>query len=374
VKKIAANDTTIFVYDAAGKLASEYLITASQSQAPQTSYLTNDTLGSPRVTTDASGNVVSRRDFRPYGEEIYRPNQGTDKVRQKFTSYERDNESELDYAKARYHNFNLGRFNSPDPLLSSGRVALPSSWNRYVYALNNPLRFIDPLGLYEFDPNQNWTNDEKNAFRKNLKAAQKNLKKIGKIYGKNSDEYKEAKKSLNSYGCESGKGKCTDKNVVISKDATLNGEARAVRIDNDTRVKVTFDASRFALNQENTGFAAQIIHEGVHVVDHNNYMSSNKQTKVSDYDTERRAYIAESAMGHVMQIDVQGKENSYTPITINGTSYPLFNPTWRTANSNVSQTESIRIERNKSIDSLLAVPLPSGYGLTPQAPGNSYFP
>jgi hypothetical protein len=85
VKKIAANDTTIFVYDAGGKLASEYLITASQSQAPTTSYLTNDTLGSPRVTTDASGNVVSRRDFRPYGEEIYRAGQGTDKIRQKFT-------------------------------------------------------------------------------------------------------------------------------------------------------------------------------------------------------------------------------------------------------------------------------------------------
>ena len=72
VKKLAANDTTIFVYDASGRLAAEYLVTTATPTAPTTSYLTNDILGSPRVTTDSSGNVVSRRDFRPYGEEIYR--------------------------------------------------------------------------------------------------------------------------------------------------------------------------------------------------------------------------------------------------------------------------------------------------------------
>jgi len=34
-------------------------------------YLTTDLLGSPRVLTDSLGNVVSRRDFLPFGEEIY---------------------------------------------------------------------------------------------------------------------------------------------------------------------------------------------------------------------------------------------------------------------------------------------------------------
>ncbi len=43
----------------------------------------------------------------------------------------------------------FGRFTSPDPLLASGRVESPQTWNRYAYVLNNPLRFIDPLGLYE---------------------------------------------------------------------------------------------------------------------------------------------------------------------------------------------------------------------------------
>jgi hypothetical protein len=40
-----------------------------------------------------------------------------------------------------------GRFTSPDPLLASGRVGDPQSWNRYTYVRNNPLALIDPTGL-----------------------------------------------------------------------------------------------------------------------------------------------------------------------------------------------------------------------------------
>jgi hypothetical protein len=37
---------------------------------------------------------------------------------------------------------------SPDPLLNSGRPDNPQTWNRYTYALNNPLIVTDPTGLY----------------------------------------------------------------------------------------------------------------------------------------------------------------------------------------------------------------------------------
>jgi RHS repeat-associated protein len=64
-----------------------------------------------------------------------------------LTSYERDSETQLDYAKARYFTSIQGRFTSPDPLLASGRPAVPESWNRYTYVLNNPLALVDPDGL-----------------------------------------------------------------------------------------------------------------------------------------------------------------------------------------------------------------------------------
>ncbi len=146
IKKISDAEITIFVYDAGCKLASEFTVSASQSQGITTSYLTNDTLGSPRITTDSTGNAISRRDFRPYGEEIYRQGQGTDKVRQKFTSYERDNETELDFAQARFYNSKLGRFNTVDPLMASADIINPQTFNRYVYVGNNPVNITDPTG------------------------------------------------------------------------------------------------------------------------------------------------------------------------------------------------------------------------------------
>jgi RHS repeat-associated protein len=67
-------------------------------------------------------------------------------VRQKFTGKERDAETTLDYFVARYYASAHGRFNSPDPLLASGKAATPQTWNRYAYVLNNPLGMVDQNG------------------------------------------------------------------------------------------------------------------------------------------------------------------------------------------------------------------------------------
>jgi RHS repeat-associated protein len=68
--------------------------------------------------------------------------------RYQFTGKERDGETGLDDFGARYYASNMGRFMSPDPLLASATLENPQSWNRYSYALNNPLRLTDPEGLY----------------------------------------------------------------------------------------------------------------------------------------------------------------------------------------------------------------------------------
>src|SRR5690606_2243412 len=108
-------------------------------------------------------------DFHPFGEEILtthrHPDHGytPDDVRQKFTGYERDEETDLDFAQARSHNFEIGRFTVPDPFniifeREVGRnkrerkhifiryLTQAQNWNRYVYVLNNPVNLTDPDG------------------------------------------------------------------------------------------------------------------------------------------------------------------------------------------------------------------------------------
>ena len=145
VKKVAGNELTIFVYDAAGKLVAEYSNQISTN--PQVSYLTTDNLGSPRINTDKNGNVVSRHDYQPFGEEIQRASYGVDAVRKKFTGYEKDTETDLDFAQARYYSKSLGRFNSTDPLFyTASRPADPQQFNLYAYVRDNPLALVDPNG------------------------------------------------------------------------------------------------------------------------------------------------------------------------------------------------------------------------------------
>lgn len=146
----ATGEVTVFVYDASGKTVEEY--STKLSDAPQVAYLTSDHLGSPRLNTGPSGAVVSRHDYRPFGEEIFSTSRNTgngydsDEVRKKFTKYERDEETDLDFAEARYYNSTLGRFGQTDPELGSAKASIPQSFNRYSYVLNNPLIYIDPSG------------------------------------------------------------------------------------------------------------------------------------------------------------------------------------------------------------------------------------
>lgn len=154
----STGETTVFVYDAGGKLIEEYSTIVTSEQDATVAYLTNDHLGSPRINTDANGNVAARHDYHPFGEEIATPQRTTglgyidDTVRKQFTGYERDGETGLDFAQARYFASGHGRFSSPDNFLNGTRPGNPASWNLYVYVLNNPLRFTDPTGELEKDP------------------------------------------------------------------------------------------------------------------------------------------------------------------------------------------------------------------------------
>jgi RHS repeat-associated protein len=121
-------------------------------------------LGSPRVITDKQGNVINRRDFMPFGEELGAnvgqrteaqkySNLGADNIRQRFTGYEKDTETQLDFAEARMYQNKHGRFTAVDPLMASANPGNPQTFNRYIYTGNNPINNIDPSGLEFFDRN-----------------------------------------------------------------------------------------------------------------------------------------------------------------------------------------------------------------------------
>ncbi|MBL8192584.1 MAG: hypothetical protein JNM06_02090, partial [Blastocatellia bacterium] len=193
VKKIANGVTTRFIYDQSGRLLAEYIGEPVPSldaptkehiygasgmlatvEADKINYHTPDHLGSPRILTDGFGQVISRRDFLPFGEQLdaslgnrasvqgYIPS--ADFIKQKFTGYFKDDESGLDFAQARHFNGALGRFMQPDEFTGGPEefydfvvkaadnptfyaiLTDPQSLNKYQYAYNNPLLYVDPNG------------------------------------------------------------------------------------------------------------------------------------------------------------------------------------------------------------------------------------
>jgi len=122
-------------------------------------YYFADQLGSTRTITTGSGTgqtpgqLCYDADFTPYGQEM----QHTERLQTtacppnyRFTGYERDSETGLDYAFARYYSSRLGRFLSTDPLAGT---AGPQSLNAYAYVINDPLNVVDPSGMDGCPPN-----------------------------------------------------------------------------------------------------------------------------------------------------------------------------------------------------------------------------
>lgn len=109
-------------------------------------FVATDHLGSVRLVFSESNQTVDRYDFFPFGQETGSVAQG--ELALKFTGQERDPNGSgkglLDYFHARFESPITGRFLSTDPVL--GRPAQPQSWNRYSYALNNPINYNDPTG------------------------------------------------------------------------------------------------------------------------------------------------------------------------------------------------------------------------------------
>ena len=104
-----------------------------------------DWLGSDRLESSTSRTVLDNNAYAPFGEPYAQTGNGEIS----FTGQNKDTDwLQYDFMFRQYDP-KQGRWISPDPAgMSAVNPANPQTWNRYAYVLNNPLSWIDPLGLH----------------------------------------------------------------------------------------------------------------------------------------------------------------------------------------------------------------------------------
>ena len=124
-----------------------------QRRSTQDQWHLLDGLGSTTALTDATQTVTDTYTYQGFGNQI--ANTGTTVNPYKYVAgsgYYTDDESDLTLLTLRYYDATLGRFITRDPA-SVGP-------NLYVYASNNPLKYVDPTGLRPLDLDEEKAGDE----------------------------------------------------------------------------------------------------------------------------------------------------------------------------------------------------------------------
>ncbi len=167
IRKIhGASDTTKYCYDGMYAvcefgghldLKAKYvyvngMLLARYDNSPaDTHYFHHDGLGSVIGMTNENGNVEQSYFYDDFGNSL--GSWGSVSNSYLYTGQEYDDEisgAELYNLRARYYDPGIGRFVSEDPVnkASKGTIALnPHELNTYLYVLNNPINWVDPLGL-----------------------------------------------------------------------------------------------------------------------------------------------------------------------------------------------------------------------------------
>jgi len=139
--------------------------------------------------TDASGAVIRTYRYDAFGNELNQNPNDTNPFR--YASEYYDSETGSIYLRMRYFSPRLGRFTSPDPYWSvwnmqADSFAIRESANLYVYTMNNPIMFIDPLGLMSFilyDPNSQKRSSQGGLFGFGIDSHVKNMaKELSSLY------------------------------------------------------------------------------------------------------------------------------------------------------------------------------------------------
>ena len=316
--------------NASGGLVNEYIFFGGKRISRRDSsnnieYYFADEIGSARVVTNASGTILEDCDYFPYGGSGCVPSSVNNYL---FTGKERDSESGLDNFGARYDSSQYGRFMTPDPMLNSGRPNNPQTWNRYAYALNNPIIVTDPTGLYNLlnscAADDAKCNKQFNQEAQNLKNAITALTNAVNNL-QDGDQKTALQGALNAFGTENDLnnvdvqfGKNAD-GAAASTVLYVNGTAPGVGFT------VTFDPNQ---NKGKINQAINAAHEGTHIADESDPRFADSATTLSPFSMEYRGYrtsaYAAAALGR--------PSLSYGK---NG-QYPIWNGSWGAVDRNLT--------------------------------------
>lgn len=136
---------------AEGREIGELTVDESAANAtPTARYLLGDQLGSPDVIVGAVGQIEPAR-YEPFGARLATGdtpaigNSGDQAIRVGFAGAEHDDELEVINMGGRIYDPQIGRFLSPDPVVSTPLFS--QGHHRYSYAKNSPLSNFDPTGF-----------------------------------------------------------------------------------------------------------------------------------------------------------------------------------------------------------------------------------
>ncbi|MCP4995832.1 MAG: hypothetical protein GY934_18945, partial [Gammaproteobacteria bacterium] len=120
--------------------------------ADKVTYLHTDHLGTPRMGTDATGEVVWKWSAEAFGDSAADGDPDEDGVdtvvNLRFPGQVYDVETGLEYNYFRYYDPTTGRYITSDP------IGLAGSINTYAYVGGNPIAYLDFYGLFCYTPRE----------------------------------------------------------------------------------------------------------------------------------------------------------------------------------------------------------------------------
>lgn len=298
-------------------------------------YVYTNAQGTPLAKADARGKIITRYAYRPYGVQQSGPkNDGPG-----YTGHVNDPATGLVYMQQRYYDPAIGRFISPDPVgFVAGNVF---NFNRYAYANDNPVRFIDPTGAYTCVDN---SGVKDNHYCLELARADSKIHRaIGNSSLSAQDHARSVKiaKLLGKPGEDNGVVIYTGKSSSYAGKSDVGGSSGFVKpgVSNAT-ISIHIGMQSFlgssTLQQRVQGgyenrvvkfLGGTLLHEGSHALDEMGW-KSNPRNLIMELQTERRAYGIEAVYNKALFPGMyRVRPNVYGPISI--TQYTLYSAaTW----------------------------------------------